>query len=50
MTHTEFVTRQKHGENHPLFPVKHFGLSLVDGLFIVGFLAVFVGLVLLLSR
>jgi|HubBroStandDraft_4_1064222.scaffolds.fasta_scaffold2427397_1 hypothetical protein len=49
MTNTEFIVREK-GGHHPLFPRKVTHFKVVDGAFILGFLAVFVGLVLLLSK
>jgi hypothetical protein len=47
MTHTEFITREKHGGQHPLFKGQ---FRARDGALILAFLAAFVGLVLLLSK
>lgn len=53
MTNTEFVTRQKaaeHPPHHPLFRTDEIYFHVTDGALILGFLAAFVGLVLLLSK
>jgi hypothetical protein len=50
MTNTEFITRGKSGENNPLLKATQFRMSLVDGALALSFLAVFIGLVFLLSK
>jgi hypothetical protein len=50
MTNTEFIVRQKSGAHNPLLRATQIRLSLVDAALALGFLAVFVGLVLLLSK
>ena len=47
MTNTEFITREK---INPLHKATQFRMSLVDGALVLSFLAVFIGLVLLLSK
>ncbi len=42
--------REKPGTNNPLLKATRFHLSLVDGMLALGFLAVFMGLVFLLSK
>ena len=50
MTNTEFIIREKSREHHPLFRTDEIYFHVVDGAMILGFLAVFVGMVLLLSK
>jgi hypothetical protein len=50
MTHTEFITREKHGGNHGFLSPERIRFHASDGAIILGFLAMFVGLVLLLSK
>jgi hypothetical protein len=50
MTNTEFIVREKHGEHHPLFNSTQMHFLVVDGAIILGVLATFLGLVLLLSK
>jgi hypothetical protein len=50
MTNTEFIVREKHGEHHPLFKSTQVHFLVVDGAIILGVLAAFLGLVLLLSK
>jgi hypothetical protein len=50
MTHTEFITRQKNAGNNPLFKGTGINFKAIDGAIILGFLAAFVALVLLLSK
>ena len=50
MTNTEFITRQKNVEHHPLLKSDEIYFHATDGALILGFLAMFVGLVLLLSK
>jgi len=49
MTNTEFIVRSKSGA-HPLFKAGEIEFRLVDGLMVIGFLAVFVGLVFILAK
>lgn len=49
MTNTEFIVRQRH-EPHPLFRTDRVQFRAVDGVMILGLLAAFLGLVLLLSK
>jgi hypothetical protein len=50
MTNTEFIVRQKNAESHPSFKTDEIYFHATDGALILGFLALFVGLVLLLSK
>jgi hypothetical protein len=50
MTNTEFIVREKHGGHHPLFKGTHLQFLVVDGAIILGVLAAFLGMVLLLSK
>ena len=50
MTNTEFIVREKHGGHHPLFKSTNIQFLVVDGAIILGVLATFLGLVLLLSK
>jgi hypothetical protein len=50
MTHTEFIVREKSGENHPLFKATQLHFSLVDGALVLGLFAAFMGLILLLAK
>lgn len=49
MTNTEFIVRQKSAEN-PLLKATQLRVSLIDGAIVLGFLAAFVGMLLLLSK
>lgn len=49
MTNTEFITREKQGPP-PSFKADEMYAHVVDGAIILGFLATFVGLVLLLAK
>jgi hypothetical protein len=50
MTNTEFIVREKHGGHHPLFKSASIQFLVVDGAIILGVLAAFLGMVLLLSK
>ena len=50
MTNTDFIMREKSGDGNPLFKATQLRLRLVDGAIILGLMAAFVGMVLLLSK
>jgi hypothetical protein len=50
MTHTEFIVRGKNGTHRPLFKNHEIEFHAVDGAVILGFLAAFVAMVLLLAK
>jgi hypothetical protein len=50
MADTKFMARAKSGEEFPLFKPRELRFGITDSLIIVGVLAAFVGLVLLLSK
>jgi hypothetical protein len=50
MTNTEFIGRARNGGQVPLFKTAGFHFGALDGALILGLLAVFMGLVFLLSR
>lgn len=54
MTNTEFILREKSGVNHisltPAFRAQETHFGVMDGALILGFMAAFISLVLLLAR
>jgi hypothetical protein len=50
MTNTDFIVRDKGGATHPWVRATEIQFRAVDGMFILAFLAAFVGLVFLLSK
>lgn len=50
MTNTEFIARSKSAAGNPLLKAAQRRFRLVDGMIILAFLAIFLGLVFLLSR
>ena len=50
MTNTDFLVRDKSGKYEPLFKTKEVQNRVVDGALALAFLAVFVGLIFLLSK
>lgn len=50
MTNTDFIVREKSGAENPLLKATQMRLRLVDGAIVLGLMAAFVGLVLLLSK
>ena len=50
MTNTEFIVREKNGNQIPLSKAGDIHFGVIDGALVLGFLAAFVGLVFLLSK
>ena len=50
MTNTDFVVREKMGSQHPLFKREEVRFGFIEGALIFGFLAAFMGLVVVLSK
>jgi hypothetical protein len=50
MTNTEFIVREKNRSRLPLCRAGEIHFGVVDGALVLGFLAAFMGLVLLLSK
>ena len=50
MTETDFILRDQSGARHSWFKTRAIQFRVTDGLLVLAFLAVFLGLVLLLSK